>query len=147
MGSEWNGEAVGAVSSPTTSVVTPHYGVDMWNIQLVPESSEGCGLCAMGDSACPYHANGGSLLLELLGPRIKFTRKDRVMADGQDIGRWEKLGDREWEAHLDDGSFLSTDRFHKLEFEVLKAIASKSDDDRLRKVWEHHVAHIQSEAA
>ena len=38
-------------------------------------------------------------MLEMLGPRIKFTRKNRVTADGQDIGRWEKLGDQEWVAY------------------------------------------------
>lgn len=119
----------------------------MFDIQVVPNSSEGCGLCAMGSDPCPYHADGGRTLLELRGPRITLTRKYRVTANGQDIGWWEKLGDREWEAHLDDGPVLTSDRFYGLEFEILKAIAAESSDEHLRAAWEHYAAAPQRGAA
>lgn len=116
-------------------------------IQLVPATPEGCGLFTMFRAPCMYHENGGRFLLELSGPRIKCTRKHRVTANGRDIGRWAKRSDREWDAYLDDGSCLSSDRLHKLEFEVLKVVASQSDDERLRAIWDYCVATTQSSAA
>ena len=92
----------------------------MYNIQVVPDTSEGCGLCQIMGGLCLYHEDGRSLIILLRGPRIKFTRKQRVTADGQDVGRWEKRGDKHWEAHLDDGSSFVNGRFGGLRWEILK---------------------------
>lgn len=92
----------------------------MWNVQVVPDASEGCGLCQIMGGLCLYHEDGGSLLIELRGPSIKLTRKGRVTADGLDVGHWKKLDDNHWEAWLDDGSSFTSDRLYGLRWEILK---------------------------
>lgn len=66
-----------------------------WNIKQVPEQAAECDLCSMGDTPCPYHADGGRMIDQLRYPVWVTLARNGVVwmcrpgLDDVIVGEWD----------------------------------------------------------